>query len=77
MVGIRARVIVAEVMTKNLITLPENSTAKQVAIAMSGNLVGSVIITRISHPTGIITETDLVERVIAKGLNPERQLQGT
>lgn len=74
MVRIRARVLVADVMSKNLITLPETSTAKQVATAMSGNDVGSVIITREGRPVGIITERDLVERILARGLNPETTL---
>ena len=71
MVRIRARVLVSDIMTKSLIMLPETSTAKQVSIAMSGNDVGSVIITRENHPIGIITERDLVDRVMAKGFNPE------
>jgi signal-transduction protein with cAMP-binding, CBS, and nucleotidyltransferase domain len=71
MVGIRARVLVSDVMAKNLITLSDTSNAKEVAIAMSGNDIGSVIIVRDSHPVGIITERDLVERVMAKGYKPE------
>jgi len=74
MVHIRARVLVGDIMTKSLITLPETSTAKEVAVAMSGKDVGSVIITHNSHPVGIITERDLVERVIARGLNPDTTL---
>jgi CBS domain-containing protein len=74
MVRIRARVLVADVMSKNLITLPETATAKQVANAMSGNSVGSVIITKEERPVGIITERDLVERLLARGFNPETTL---
>jgi len=70
MVGIRARVLVGDVMTKNLVTLSENSSARDVATAMSSNGVGSVIVVRDSHPVGIITERDLVKRVLSKGLNP-------
>lgn len=71
MVRIRARVPVGDIMTKSLITLPETSTAREVAITMGSKDVGSVIITRDGHPVGIITERDLVERVIARGLNPD------
>jgi signal-transduction protein with cAMP-binding, CBS, and nucleotidyltransferase domain len=74
MAGIRARVLVADVMTKKLITLAETANIKQVAVAMSDNVIGSVIITRENLPAGIITEMDLVKRVIARGLNPERTL---
>lgn len=71
MASIRARVLVGDVMTKSLITLSDKSSAKEVAVAMGGNDVGSVIIMRDSHPVGIITERDLVERVMAKGYKPE------
>jgi CBS domain-containing protein len=74
MVRIRARVLVADVMSKNPITLLENATAKQVASAMSGNDIGSVIIIKEGRPVGIITERDLVERLLARGLNPETTL---
>ncbi len=74
MVRIRARVLVADVMSKKPITLPESATAKQVASSMSGNDVGSVIITKEGRPVGIITERDLVERLLARGLNPDTTL---
>jgi len=74
MVGIRVRVLVGDIMTKSLITLPDNSNAKKVAVAMSGNDIGSVIITKDGHPVGIITERDMVERVIARDLKPESTL---
>ncbi|MBC7120153.1 MAG: CBS domain-containing protein [Candidatus Methanosuratus sp.] len=61
-------------MTRDLVTLSETSTAKEVAIAMSGKSIGSVVITKDGHPSGIITEKDLVERVIARGRDPERTL---
>lgn len=77
MVRIRARVLVADVMSKNLITLPDTATAKQVATAMSGNDVGSVIITKEGRPVGIITERDLVERILARGFNPETTVART
>lgn len=74
MVGIRARVLVADVMTKDLVTLPETSTAREVATSMSGKSVGSVVITKDGHPSGIITEKDLVDRVLARGRDPDRTL---
>jgi len=74
LVHIRAKVPVSDIMAKTLITLPETSTAKEVAISMSSNNIGSVIISRDDHPVGIITEKDLVDRVMAKGMNPDTTL---
>lgn len=71
LVHIRAKVPVSDVMIKIIITLTETSTAKEAALAMSSNNIGSVVISRDNHPIGIITEKDLVERVMAKGLNPD------
>lgn len=74
MVGIRARVLVADVMTKDLVTLSETSTAREVSVAMSGKSVGSVVITKDGHLSGIITEKDLVDRVLVRGRDPDRTL---
>lgn len=69
---IKNAIKVEDVMSKDLVTLPESSSAKDVAIAMSGKRIGSVIIVHGDNPVGIITERDLIERVLAKGLDPEK-----
>ncbi|MCQ5336583.1 MAG: CBS domain-containing protein [Candidatus Methanomethylicia archaeon] len=65
---------VEDVMRKDVIKLPEEANVRKVAIEMSEKGVGSIVITHNDHPVGIITERDLVSRVIAKGLDPEKTL---
>ncbi|MCS7097886.1 MAG: CBS domain-containing protein [Candidatus Methanomethyliaceae archaeon] len=69
---VRTAIRVEDVMTRDLVTLPESSSARDVAIAMSGKRIGSVIIVHEGNPVGIITERDLIERVLAKGLDPDK-----
>lgn len=52
-----------------------NKTAKDVAVILSNNRVGSVIvIDKDNNPLGIITERDLIKRVCLKNLNAEKVL---
>lgn len=74
MKSIKSVIKVEDVMTKDVVTLSETSSARDVAIAISGKKIGSVIITSNGNPVGIITERDLIERVLAKGLDPDKVL---
>jgi CBS domain-containing protein len=66
--------LVEDVMRRDVVTLPEDVNIRKVAMEMSEKGVGSVVITHNNNPVGIITERDLVTRVIAKGLDPEKTL---
>lgn len=74
MKSIRSAIKVEDIMTKDVVTLPETASAREVAIAMSGKKIGSIIVTSNGNPIGIITERDLIERVLAKGLDPDKVL---
>lgn len=59
-------------MTEKVVVLPYGKTALDVAILMNKDHVGSIIIVNDNdHPDGIITEKDLVRRVIAKERDPK------
>ncbi len=59
---------VHELMSKNVITLDDKSSAYDVAKVMSEKNIGTVIILKDNEPIGIITERDLVKKVCAKDL---------
>ena len=64
-------VLVREVMSSPVIESNENETAEEVAKKMMKYKVGAVIVTsKDGSPRGIITKTDLVEKVIALNLRP-------
>lgn len=61
---------VREIMAANVVTVPPEATVKEVAISMAKMDIGSLIIVDKDRPVGIITETDIVTRVVAQEKNP-------
>ena len=69
--GLRTRVLVKDVMTSPVITVDEESSVSEVARLMEKHNVGCIIVTdKMEKPVGIITERDLVVRILAKNLQP-------
>src|SRR3989344_8422879 len=67
-IGIR----VLDIMTKKPITVSPELSIRECAKTMLKQRVGSLIVKKDSKLLGILTEKDLVEKIIAKGNNPER-----
>ena len=63
---------VADVMTKDIITIDENATVKQAATIMDKNQISCLITLRKGRAIGIITERDLLKRIIVENRNPEK-----
>lgn len=71
-IGLRPKMLVKDVMSSPAITVEENATANRVAELMAKQDVGCVIVTtKEGKPIGIITERDLVLRVLAKNAKPD------
>jgi CBS domain-containing protein len=71
-IGLRTRMIVKDVMSSPVVTLDEDATSNRVAHIMDENELGCVIVTnKTGKPVGILTERDLVMRVLAKNLKPD------
>ena len=71
-IGLRTRMVVKDVMSSPVVTLDEDATSNKVANLMDENELGCVIVTnKKGQPVGIITERDLVIRVLAKNLKPD------
>jgi CBS domain-containing protein len=64
--------MVKDVMSSPVVTMDENWTSNEAAAAMDKNDLGCVIVTnQVGKSIGIITERDLVIRVLAKNLKPD------
>ena len=63
---------VEDVMTMDVITIDENASVKEAAETMSQNEISCVIAARKGKAIGIITETDLLKRVIVEGKNAKK-----
>ncbi|MBS7651966.1 MAG: CBS domain-containing protein [Candidatus Bathyarchaeia archaeon] len=61
---------VSEVMIRNPITVGPMTPVVEVARLMRDRKISSVILTKNERPVGIITERDLVWRVLASGRDP-------
>jgi CBS domain-containing protein len=71
-IGLRTRMVVKDIMSSPVVTLNEDATSNKVANIMAENDLGCVIVTnKAGKPVGIITERDLVIRVLAKNLVPD------
>lgn len=67
--GLRPPMLVKDVMTSPVITIDEDGIVHEAATLMDKNDVGCIIVTdKKSKPIGIITERDLITRVLAKNL---------
>jgi len=68
---IRSEMLVKDVMSSPVVTADDSTPASDVAKLMEKHNVGCVIINdKNGRPIGIITERDLVVRVVAKNLHP-------
>ncbi len=63
---------VEDVMVKEVITIDENSTVKESAEVMNKFEIGCLIAVRKGKAMGIITERDLLKRVIADARDPAK-----
>lgn len=71
-IGLRTRMLVKDVMSSPVVTVNEGAASNKVASLMEENELGCVIITnKEGKPVGIITERDLVIRVLSKNLKPD------
>ncbi len=61
-----------DIMTKNVVMVDEEISAAEAIKTMSRHSVSSLIVNRSAHDDtyGIVTRRDVVNKVIAQGLNP-------
>jgi CBS domain-containing protein len=62
---------IREVMTKDPLTLSDDSTITEAAKAMRDQDIGDVIVLSGGQVTGIVTDRDIVVRAIADGHDPQ------
>ena len=71
--GIREPMLVKDVMTSPVITISEGGSADRAAALMEKHSLGCVIVTTENDkPIGLITERDIVTRIVAKDIQPSK-----
>jgi signal-transduction protein with cAMP-binding, CBS, and nucleotidyltransferase domain len=72
-IGLRTKMLVKDVMSSPAATVPENTPIDKTAQLMSDGRLGAIIVTsKDGKALGIITESDLVKRVLAKNIRPNK-----
>jgi CBS domain-containing protein len=64
------RLAVRDVMTRTVVTAPPDMSAAEAGKKMVENRVGNIIIVKDGRPVGIVTESDMVAKVISKNVKP-------
>jgi len=67
---------VEDLMTREIITVDENATVKEAAEIMDKNEISCLIALKEGRAIGIITERDLLKRIIVEAKNPEKTTVG-
>jgi signal-transduction protein with cAMP-binding, CBS, and nucleotidyltransferase domain len=62
---------VKDMMAKSVFTVTKKNKIKETADMMKKNGVGSLLVKEEDQILGIITETDIVHKVVAQGLSPQ------
>jgi len=71
-IGLRSKMLVRDIMSSPVIAMGEDAPANRVAELMDKHGLGCIIVTnKEGKPLGIITERDLVVRVLAKNVKPD------
>jgi len=63
---------VYDVMTPNVITINPDQTIEQAARIMVNHGISSIIVYKNGKPIGILTEKDVLTRIVAAGQNPKK-----
>ncbi len=63
---------IEEIMSVEVVSAPPQETVDKAAKLMAAKEVGSVLVVAGGKPVGILTERDLVRKVLSPGLNPEK-----
>ena len=61
-------------MNKNIISIDGSSTIEEASKIMDQNRIGSLVVMKNRTEIGIISESDIVRRVIAKGITPSEMI---
>ena len=62
---------VREIMSVNVVTMPPDASVREVAHSMNEMDIGSIIVSDKGRPLGIITESDIVRRVVSEDKDPK------
>ncbi len=64
--------IVSDIMSSPVITIDVEASVKEATRSMIDNKIGSILVTKQGKPSGIVTERDLIERIVEPSRDPSK-----
>jgi CBS domain-containing protein len=64
--------IVSDIMSSPVITIDVEASVKEATRSMIDHKIGSILITKQGRPAGIVTERDLIERIVEPSRDPSK-----
>jgi len=64
------------VMTSSVVTVERGASVREAAETMARRRIGCIIVTEKDKPVGIVTERDILEKVVARGLDSSTTKMG-
>ena len=61
---------IANIMTKNVVTISQSDKVIKAVKIMTKKRIGGVVVLNNKKPVGMVTESDLVRKVLSKNINP-------
>ena len=62
--------LVNEIMTKNVVSIESDKSVKEACDTYQNHRIGCLVVTENERPVGIVTERDIIERIILLGKDP-------
>ncbi|MBI2085032.1 MAG: CBS domain-containing protein [Candidatus Aenigmarchaeota archaeon] len=69
-------ILVKDIMTETVVSVESGVSIREAAEKMTSERVGSLIVTSSNRPVGILTESDIIKKVVSFGENPEKMTVG-
>ena len=67
---------VRDLATRKLVSVDENDAVYDAVVLMTTEDIGAIIVTSVRKPVGILTERDLMKKVLLEGLDPKNTKVG-
>jgi len=67
---------VKDIATRKLVAVDENDSVYDAVVLMTTEDIGAIVVTSVRKPAGILTERDLMKKVILEGLDPKNTKVG-
>lgn len=67
-------VFVRDVMTRDVIVIDPDRTVLDAAKRMASKRIGGLVVVKLGRPVGLVTDRDIVWRVVSQGRNPAKVL---